>query len=134
MIGAAVAWVTYTFLTKPLGLKYPLLSVTFWQIFFGMLGCLPFALLEGQGFVRVSTPVLLNVLFLGVLASAVGYWLWVMVLDTLGARSRSSVFINLIPVVSVAASFVLLGERLAPPQLAGGAATVIGVYLATRSS
>ncbi len=133
MIGAAVAWVSYTFLTKPLGLKYPLLSVTFWQILFGTLGCLPFAMLEGQGFVRVSAPVLLNVLFLGVLASAVGYWLWVMVLDKLGA-SRSSVFINLIPVVSVAASFVLLGERLAPPQLAGGAATVIGVYLATRSS
>jgi drug/metabolite transporter (DMT)-like permease len=90
-------------------------------------------MLEGQGFVRVSTPVLLNVVFLGVLASAVGYWLWVMVLDKLGA-SRSSVFINLIPVVSVVASFIVLGERLAPPQLAGGAATVIGVYLATKSS
>ncbi|MDD3981879.1 MAG: DMT family transporter [Spirochaetia bacterium] len=131
MGGAAVAWVSYTFLTKPLGLKYPILSVTFWQIFFGMLGCVPFALFEGQGFVRVSTPVLLNVVFLGVLASAGGYWLWVMVLDKLGA-SRSSVFINLIPVVSVIASFIVLGERLAPVQLAGGAATVIGVYLATR--
>jgi len=133
MIGAAVSWVSYTFLTKPLGLKYPLLSVTFGQIFFGMLGCIPFAMLEGQGFVRVSTPVLLNVVFLGVLASAVGYWLWVMVLDKLGA-SRSSVFINLIPVVSVAASFIVLGERLAPAQLVGGAATVIGVYLATKSA
>ncbi len=133
MIGAAVSWVSYTFLTKPLGLKYPILCVTFWQIFFGMLGCVPFAMLEGQGFVRVSTPVLLNVVFLGVLASAVGYWLWVMVLDKLGA-SRSSVFINLIPVVSVVDSFMVRGERLAPPQLAGGAATVIGVYLATKSS
>jgi drug/metabolite transporter (DMT)-like permease len=42
-----------------------------------------------------------------------------MVLDKLGA-SRSSVFINLIPVVSVVASFIVLGERLAPPQLAEG--------------
>lgn len=133
MIGAAVSWVCYTFLTKPLGLKYPILCVTFWQIFFGMLGCIPLALLEGQGFVRVSTPVLLNVLFLGVLASAGGYWLWVTVLDRMGP-SRSSVFINLIPVVSVVASYFILGERLAHSQLAGGAATVIGVYLATRSS
>jgi len=45
--------------------------------------------------------------------------------------SRSSVFINLIPVVSIVASFILLGERLAPLQLLGGAAAIVGVYLAT---
>jgi drug/metabolite transporter (DMT)-like permease len=131
MVGAAFSWVAYTFVTKPLGGKYPLLSITFWQIFFGMLGCIPFALVEGQSFSRLSAPVILNVLFLGILASAIGYWLWVIVLDKLGA-SRSSVFINLIPVVSVIASFIVLGERLAPLQLAGGAATIAGVYLATK--
>jgi len=130
MTGAALSWVAYTFITKPLSGRYPLLAITFWQIFFGMLGCIPFAIAEGQGFVRPSAPVLLNVLFLGVLASAIGYWLYVVVLDRLGA-SRSSVFINLIPVVSVAASFIVLGERLAPLQLAGGAAAIAGVYLAT---
>jgi len=130
MTGAALSWVAYTFITKPLSGRYPLLAITFWQIFFGMIGCIPFAIAEGQGFVRPSAPVLLNVLFLGVLASAIGYWLYVVVLDRLGA-SRSSVFINLIPVVSVAASFIVLGERLAPLQLAGGAAAIAGVYLAT---
>ncbi|HWP69269.1 MAG TPA: DMT family transporter [Rectinemataceae bacterium] len=130
MIGAAVSWVIYTFITKPLGDKYSLLSITFWQIFFGMIGCIPFALFEGQSIARLSSQVIFNVLFLGILASAVGYWLYVLVLDKLGA-SRSSVFINLIPVVSVIASFVVLGERLAPLQLAGGAAAIFGVYLAT---
>lgn len=130
MIGAAISWVIYTFITKPLGDKYSLLSITFWQIFFGMIGCIPFALFEGQSIARLSSQVIFNVLFLGILASAVGYWLYVLVLDKLGA-SRSSVFINLIPVVSVIASFVVLGERLAPLQLAGGAAAIFGVYLAT---
>lgn len=133
MIGAVLSWVAYTFLTKSLSMRYPLLAITFWQIFFGMLGCVPFAFFEGQGLVRMSGPVLFNVLFLGILASGLGYWLWVMVLDRLGA-SRSSVFINLIPVVSVAASFVVLGERLAPAQLAGGAAAILGVYLATKTA
>lgn len=130
MIGAAISWVIYTFITKPLGGKYSLLSITFWQIFFGMIGCIPFALFEGQSIARLSSQVIFNVLFLGILASAVGYWLYVLVLDKLGA-SRSSVFINLVPVVSVIASFIVLGERLAPLQLAGGAAAVFGVYLAT---
>ena len=130
MTGAALSWVVYTFITKPVAGKYSLLSITFWQIFFGMVGCIPFALLEGQVIARLSFPVILNVLFLGILASAVGYWLYVLVLDKLGA-SRSSVFINLIPVVSVVTSFIVLGERLAPLQLAGGAAAIFGVYLAT---
>jgi len=41
------------------------------------------------------------------------------------------VFINLIPVVSVIASFFVLGERLSPLQLAGGAVAIGGVYLAS---
>jgi drug/metabolite transporter (DMT)-like permease len=130
MVGAALVWVGYTFLTRPLGAKYSLLSVTFWQILFGTLGCIPFAIAEGQDFSAISLPVWLNVAFLGVLASAFGYWFYVVVLDKLGA-SRSSVFINLIPVVSIVASFFLLGERLSPLQLAGGAAAIVGVYLAT---
>ncbi|MGB4585772.1 MAG: DMT family transporter [Rectinemataceae bacterium] len=130
MIGAAVAWVVYTFITKPLGGKYSLLSITFWQIFFGMLGCIPFAVAEGQDIGHLSFSIWLNVAFLGVLASALGYWLYVIVLDKLGA-SRSSVYINLIPVVSIVASFILLGERLAPLQLIGGATAIAGVYLVT---
>ncbi|HWR12781.1 MAG TPA: DMT family transporter [Rectinemataceae bacterium] len=130
MVGAAISWVAYTFITKPIAGKYSLLTITFWQIFFGMIGCIPFALAEGQNDIRFSFPLVMNVLFLGVLASAVGYWLYVIVLDELGT-SRSSVFINLVPVVSVVASFFILGERLAPLQLAGGLAAIAGVYLAT---
>ena len=130
MVGAAVSWVLYTFITRKLGGKYPFLTVTFWQIFSGTLGCIPLGLAEGWVRGPISFPVAANVVFLGVLASAFGYWLYVIVLDKLGA-SRSSVFINLIPVVSIVAAFVLLGERLAPLQLAGGAVTIAGVYLAT---
>lgn len=130
MIGAALCWAAYSFLTKPLGDRYPLLAVTFWQFLFGTLACVPFAVAEGQDFGRISTAAALNVLYLGVLGSAVGYWLYVIVLDRLGA-AKASVFINLIPVVSIAASFVVLGERLSGLQLAGAAAVIAGVYFAT---
>lgn len=130
MAGAAISWVVYSFLTKPVSTKYPLLSITFWQIFFGTLGCVPFALLEHTSILHVSGAAWLNVVFLGVFGSAIGYWLYVIMLDNLGA-SRSSVFINLIPVVSVIASFFVLGERLAPLQIVGGAVALAGVYLAT---
>lgn len=132
MIGAALSWTLYSFLTKPLSGRYPLLALTFWQIFFGMIFCIPFAVAERPVLAMPSMPVVLNVLYLGVFGSAIGYWLYVVMLERLGA-GRASVFINLIPVVSVIAAFIVLGERLGALQLVGGIAAVGGVYLATLS-
>jgi drug/metabolite transporter (DMT)-like permease len=104
--------------------------VTLWQSVFGAIGFVPFVLTERVAWSGVSMVVVANVLYLGVFCSAIGYLFYVASLKTLGA-GVSSVFINLIPVVSVAASFVVLGERLSPVQLAGGAVAVGGVYLAS---
>ncbi len=129
MAGAALSWSAYSFITKPLSARYSHLAITFWQLLFGTIACLPLAALEApRGF--PSLAVSLNVVFLGVFGSAFGYWLYVIMLERLGA-SRSSVFINLIPVVSVAASFVILGERLSGRQAAGGLVAIAGVFLAT---
>ncbi len=130
MVGAAFSWVAYSFLTRSIPSSYSRLSITFWQIFFGMVFCIPFALSEGQHFTKLSTTVVLNVLFLGICGSALGYWLYVIMIDRLG-ETRSSVFINLIPVVSAVGSYFVLGERLAALQLFGGSLTVAGVFLAT---
>lgn len=133
MGGAAVAWVVYALLTKPLGRKYGRVAITFWQSLFGLLGCLPFAIAESPSWKGVGLPVALNVLYLGVFCSAVGYWLYIAAMDSLGAGT-TSVFLNLVPVVSVGAAFLLLGERLGLASLVGGAVAVGGVYLATTPS
>jgi drug/metabolite transporter (DMT)-like permease len=127
---AALSWVAYSFLTRPVSGRYGRITVTFWQSLFGLAGCIPFALTEHAAWRAPGTEVVLNVLYLGVLCSAVGYWLYVETLDTLGA-GRASVFINLIPVVSVIGAFFILGERLGGLQLLGGAIAIAGVYLAT---
>ncbi len=130
MGGAAACWVVYALVTKPLGTKYGHVAITFWQSLFGLLGCIPFALAESPSWRMPSLPVALNVLYLGVFCSAVGYWLYVVAIDRLGAGT-TSVFLNLVPVVSVGAAFFLLGERLGAISLAGGAVAIGGVYLAT---
>jgi drug/metabolite transporter (DMT)-like permease len=130
MAGAAVCWVAYTFATRKVSLKYGRLSVTFWQSLFGLAGCLPFALAESASWKVPGFVVSLNVLYLGLFCSAAGYWLYVAAIDHLGL-GRASVFVNLIPVVAVAGSYAILGERLGLSQLAGGAVAIAGVYLAT---
>lgn len=127
---AAVSWVLYSFLTRPVSTRYGRLTVTFWQSFFGLLGCIPFAVAEHPALAVPSFAVLMNILYLGIFCSAIGYWLYIVALDLLGA-GRASVFINLIPVVSVVAAFFVLGERLGGLQWTGGAIAIVGVYLAT---
>jgi drug/metabolite transporter (DMT)-like permease len=131
MAGAAVSWVAYVLATKPLSARYGGLCITFWQSLLGLAGCVPFALAEPRGWVgSVNPATALNVLYLGLLCSAAGYLLYIAAIGELGAGT-SSVFLNLVPVVSVVAAFFLLGERLGGLTLAGGAVAVGGVYLAT---
>lgn len=127
---AALAWVAYSFLTRGVASRYGKITVIFWQCLFGLLGCVPFALTEAHAWKLPGPAVVLHLLYLGVVCSAAGYWLYASALDHLGA-GRTSVFVNLIPVVAVIASFFFLGERLGVSQLAGGAIAVAGVYLAT---
>jgi len=130
MIGAVGAWVAYNFATRKVSKRYGRLNVTFWQSLFGLIGCIPLALLESRAW-KVPTPAtLLNVLYLGVICSAAGYWLYVATLDHLGV-GRASVFVNLIPVVAVIAAYFLLGDRLGAFQWLGAGIALMGVYLAT---
>jgi drug/metabolite transporter (DMT)-like permease len=130
MGGAALCWVVYGFLTKPLfGRGRSRIYIVFWQNLFGFLGFLPFAALEHKAWGTPDAAVIFHVLFLAICCSALGYWLYAHALKVLGI-SVSAVFINLIPVVTVVAGFFIRGERLAGLQWAGGALVLIGVYLA----
>jgi drug/metabolite transporter (DMT)-like permease len=133
MLGAGVSWVVYAFITRKANAAHDRLTIVFWQNLFGMLGFLPFALLESAAWRPASPAVWANIAFLSVFCSALGYWLYVISVDALGL-SASSVFINLIPVVSLSAGFALMGERLGPAQLCGAAVVVGGVFLATLAA
>lgn len=130
MLGAVAAWVAYTFATRRVSLRYGRLSVTFWQSLFGLIGCIPFALWEAPSWRMPDTVVLLNVLYLGLVCSAAGYWLYMAAIDHLGV-GKASLFINLIPVVAVVAAFFLLGDRLGAVQWCGAVVALAGIYLAT---
>lgn len=130
MMGAAFSWVAYGIITRPLGKKYTQLYIVTYQTIFGTLCLLPFSLLEMGSWQPVSSTVLLNVAFLGVFCSALGYYLYVYALKSLGI-GVVSLFINLIPVVTVISSYFILREKVSAAQMAGGALIIISVYLAS---
>lgn len=132
MAGAAAAWVAYCFLTRPLFKRHSQFFIVFWQTIFGFIGFIPFAMLEIPQWGTPNAGETGHVVFLGLCCSALGYWLYNYALKILDVVV-SSVFINLIPVVTVAAGYCILGDRLTVIQWAGAVLVVAGVSLAIRS-
>jgi len=130
MMVACAAWVVYGQMTRRVAGRYGLIAVSFWQCLFGLAGCIPFALGERALWQVPGPAAALNVVYLGLGCSAAGYWLYIATQNAMGS-GRASVYLNLVPVVAVAAAFVLLGERLEVLQLVGVAVVVAGVCLAT---
>jgi drug/metabolite transporter (DMT)-like permease len=129
MGGAALCWVVYCFLTRPLFERCSQIHIVFWQSAVGFLGFLPFALAEHSRWAMPELPVMLHTVFLGICCSALAYWLYAQSLQVLGV-AISAIFINFIPVVTAIAGFFLLGDRLHPLQWAGAGLVVFGVTLA----
>jgi drug/metabolite transporter (DMT)-like permease len=129
MLGAALSWVAYCFCTKPLFENHSRIFIVFWQSFFGFLGFIPFALMESSRWLRPDLSILGHLLFLAICCSALGYWFYARSLEILGI-GISTIFVNLIPVITAIAGFFVLGEHLMPLQWLGAALVISGVYLA----
>jgi drug/metabolite transporter (DMT)-like permease len=129
MFGAAVAWVIYSLVTRPLFKKYSQLAIVFYQTIFGTLALSPFAVFEKTNWSLVTSVVVFNLIYLGIFCSALGYFAYMFALDKLGPNI-TTLFLNLVPVVAVGSSCLILGERLTYLQISGGVLVIIAVTIA----
>jgi drug/metabolite transporter (DMT)-like permease len=132
MLGAAASWVLYCFLSRPLSREYSNLALVTYQSVLATLTLVPLSLLELRQWRPVDLSATLNVVFLGLVCSAMGYVLYVYAQSKLGV-AFASLFINFIPVVTVAAGFLVLGERISLYQITGGVLVVASVFLSEWS-
>lgn len=136
-LAAAMAWGAYSILTRRISAYgYPTLAVTKRIFCWGVLFMLPGALAMG-----FHPPVeellqprgLLNLLYLGVCASAGCFVLWNFAVRRLGAL-RTSVYIYATPAVTVVMAWVLLGERLTLLSALGTVLVIAGLLLSEGKS
>ena len=133
---ASLTWAIYTVVTNGLLKKYPSALISRKVFFYGMLTIVPVLLVKGWTFPAgrfLEPKVLLNTLFLGVVASLACYALWNSVIKRFGTVGSSN-YIYLNPLFTLIAATLLLGERLTPVAIAGCLITLIGVWTASRSS
>lgn len=132
MLGAAICWVIYSLINKPLEGKYPIILLSAYQSLYGGLFLIPFALLERRDWEPISLVSWLSILYLALFCSALCYYLYLYALMGLGA-SQTNVYINLMPFIGVFAAYFILRERLYLLQLLGGLVVLAGIWTVNNS-
>lgn len=83
---------------------------------------------------RFSQPAnVLNMLFLGIIASGLCFWAWSRACSILGTVNVSA-GIYLIPVVTIVFAFLFLDENLSAMGIAGALLTIIGLFISEKKN
>lgn len=131
--GAAIMGAVYITLTRHLTRSYQPLTLTTAQSIIGSLLFLPMASLElagGQFYFNLWGLIALG--FLGIVVSVVAFLSFTKALTMIEA-SKASLFLNIIPIISLILGWLLLGEGINPGQGIGALVVIGGVLLATWS-
>jgi drug/metabolite transporter (DMT)-like permease len=130
VLGAAMLWAVYTTASKPLLARYSPVKLTATSMAFGTVPLLLIsvpAMLQ-QDWRAPTAGAWLGLLYSAVFAVAIAYVVWYTSVRRVG-NARTAIFANLTPVIAVLVSWLFLGYKLAPLQLAGGAVVLAGLIL-----
>ena len=112
---AAIIWSFYSIFSKKIStFGYNTIQTTRRTFFYGllfMLPILPFSNLNFEVNNYLNQTVILNLIFLGLGASAICFVTWNLALRALGAI-KASLYINLVPMVTVVFSILILHEKI----------------------
>jgi drug/metabolite transporter (DMT)-like permease len=129
----AVFYASYILTTKQVRQNVPALTFMAWSGTVCALLLLPIALLSGETFLPISLVGWLVLLGLALLSHASGQGLIAYSLAALPA-TFSSVSLLWQPVMAALLAWLILGEVLAPLQMAGGIVVLTGILIARKGS
>ena len=132
---AAFVWACYSVLTRKISsFGYPVILTTRRTFFYGILFMAP-ALFFFDFEMRLERfsdmTHLINILYLGLGASALCFVTWNLALKVLGAV-KTSVYIYMVPVITVVTSVLVLREPVTWASLAGTILAVAGLFLSSK--
>lgn len=129
---AAVVWAAYSVLTKRIsGFHYNTIQATRRIFFYGLVFMVPALFIFGfePKINQLMQPVILfNILFLGLGASALCFVTWNTAVKRLGAI-KTSVYIYLVPVITVITSVIVLRETITGVAGFGIVLTLSGLFI-----
>ena len=133
-LAAAGCWAVYSVLLRHVSRGLDPVLVTRRTMFWGILTALPIVILEGTPYplAPLFTPVVAgNLLFLGLIGSALCFVLWNKAFRLLGVVTTNN-FIYLNPFVTVVAAWLVLREPISPLAMLGAVLITAGVVVSQR--
>lgn len=131
-VAACMVWAFYSVFTRKIGqFGYHTILTTRRMFCYGILFMIPAAMFFclRLNLERFTNPVyLFNIVYLGIGASAACFVTWNFAVKILGAV-RTSIFIYMIPVITVTTSVIVLNEKITKLSAAGITLTMVGLFL-----
>jgi drug/metabolite transporter (DMT)-like permease len=130
LLGAALTWGLYSVLIKAVNRRATILQVGFYGFIGGLLVAVPAAWAEArlEPIGRIDWPIVLGVLYLGLISTALAFVLWAKSLALLDVGVVSLLFFAQ-PLVGIGLATVLLGDRLGLSFWSGAGMIGLGLLL-----
>ena len=131
---AALMWAIYCLILKPLGNRYSTTFITRKVFIYSILSVMIYFLFDPlmMDVETLTNPiVLLNLFFLGIVASMLCFIAWNAAVKVLGP-SRTANYIYVQPMSTLVLSSIILSEIITLTSLIGAACIIGGVYLAEK--
>lgn len=133
LIIAALSWAYYTVLGKKLAKGYSSLTIMFYATLFGIVFTLPITAVElvtSNWVVPTALIIWLGVLYLGIVSTAIAFYLWNYGFRFLSS-TQGSLFFFFQPVVGTFLSSLILHEELTFSFIVGFLFVLLGVIVTT---
>lgn len=127
-LAGAVAWAFSSILVKMKFQHRDILQYTTWQMVVGAIVLGTYSSLSGQGTVQWGWLAVGCLLYNGILASALAYFLWTYILSTTEA-GKAAISVLVIPIIGVLAGVILLNESIHWNTVAGMVLILGGIWL-----
>ena len=133
-LGANLCWAVYSLLMIPANKRYDAVFITRKVFFYGLLFMIPYFMVFPEmppANVLLRGDILLNLFFLGSIASMACFLAWTWVMDKLGAIVATN-YVYLNPLVTIIFAWWILNEQITPWFLVGTVLILLGMYLADK--
>lgn len=135
MLGACVSWAVYSIAIKKYMHFFPLYGTVLAMSIVSALILIPFVLIEWiylGYYPTFDIGIIIGLGYIGIFPSFFAIIFYNRAVDMIGA-TRASIFLNFMPVFTMAGAYVWLGEEITMMHIIGVVAVILGVILTTRA-
>ncbi len=136
MIIAVLCWASYGVFSKKVMPKYSPMTLTFYSFLFCTLFLIPFVIYEKPLTIINKVPYYsyISILYMSIFASVIGYLVQQISIKQIGP-SKTSIFVNLVPIFSIVLSAIILSEKITLITILSTALIIVGgVYICQKSN